>query len=178
MEGKRLEYRGEEALKELEKFTAKADEVQENILKEIIARNCETEYLKKYMGGSKGVLEFKQRVPVSTYKDIHPYVQRIANGEDSSLLSGHPITEMLCRSLDFSLHIISPSPELVSSLIFLMNLRFLHPNCSSGTSGGEPKLMPSIAEDLNRRTFLYNLIMPIMNQLHSSLYASHLLTAF
>ncbi|KAJ9696471.1 hypothetical protein PVL29_008612 [Vitis rotundifolia] len=131
MEGKRLEYRGEEALKELEKFTAKADEVQENILKEIIARNCETEYLKKYMEGSKDVLEFKQRVPVITYKDIHPYIQRIANGEDSSLISGHPITEMLC---------------------------------SSGTSGGEPKMMPSIAEDLNRRTFLYNLIMPIMNQ--------------
>lgn len=99
MEGKRLEYRGEEALKELEKFTAKADEVQENILKEIIARNCETEYLKKYMGGSKDVLEFKQSVPVITYKDIHPYIQRIANGEDSSLISGHPITEMLCRFL-------------------------------------------------------------------------------
>ena len=37
--------------------------------------------------------------------------------------------------------------------------------CSSGTSDGEPKLMPSIAEVLDRRTFLYNLIMPIMNQL-------------
>ena len=37
--------------------------------------------------------------------------------------------------------------------------------CSSGTSGGEPKIMPSIAEDLERRTFVYNLTMPIMNQL-------------
>ncbi|BAT95693.1 hypothetical protein VIGAN_08246200 [Vigna angularis var. angularis] len=36
--------------------------------------------------------------------------------------------------------------------------------CSSGTSGGEPKIMPSIAEDLERRTFVYNLTMPIMNQ--------------
>lgn len=35
---------------------------------------------------------------------------------------------------------------------------------SSGTSAGEPKLIPSIAEDLDRRTFFYNLIMPIMNQ--------------
>ncbi|KAK4407031.1 putative indole-3-acetic acid-amido synthetase GH3.9 [Sesamum angolense] len=56
---------------------------------------------------------------------------RIANGEDSNLITAHPITEMLC---------------------------------SSGTSAGEPKLIPSIAEDLDRRTFLYNLIMPIMNQ--------------
>ena len=116
MEGKRLEYRGEEALKELEKFTAKADEVQENILKEIIARNCETEYLKKYMEGSKDVLEFKHRVPVITYKHIYPYIQRIANGEDSSLISGHPITEMLCRS-PFSLFTCS-----IRFRIFLMSL--------------------------------------------------------
>ena len=47
----------------------------------------------------------------------------------------------------------------VSSLTCVMVLA-----CSSGTSAGEPKLMPSIAEDLDRRTFLYNLIMPVMNQ--------------
>ncbi|KAA8549180.1 hypothetical protein F0562_000864 [Nyssa sinensis] len=136
MDGKKLEYKGEEALKELEKLTAKADEVQENILKEILLRNGETEYLNKFMVGSKDVSEFKQCVPVITYKGIYPYIQRIASGENSSLITGHPITEMLC---------------------------------SSGTSAGEPKMMPSIAEDLDRRTFLYNLIMPIMNQYISGL---------
>ncbi|GKV04920.1 hypothetical protein SLEP1_g17008 [Rubroshorea leprosula] len=136
MDGKKLEYKGEEALKEIEKLTAKADEVQEDILKEILQRNGETEYLNKHMKGSKAVLEFKHLVPVITYKYIYPYIHRIANGEDSSLITGHPITEMLC---------------------------------SSGTSGGEPKLMPSIAEDLDRRTFIYNLIMPIMNQYISGL---------
>ena len=30
--------------------------------------------------------------------------------------------------------------------------------------------MPSIAEDLDRRTFLYNLIMPIMNRLDNSIF--------
>jgi len=35
--------------------------------------------------------------------------------------------------------------------------------------------MPSIAEDLDRRTFVYNLIMPIMNQLFTS--SLHLITA-
>ncbi|XP_023524849.1 putative indole-3-acetic acid-amido synthetase GH3.9 isoform X2 [Cucurbita pepo subsp. pepo] len=35
---------------------------------------------------------------------------------------------------------------------------------SSGTSNGKPKMMPSTEEDLDHRTFLYNLIMPIMNQ--------------
>ncbi|GAU39550.1 hypothetical protein TSUD_38030 [Trifolium subterraneum] len=82
MDGKKLEYKGEEALKEIEKLTKNADEVQESLLKQILTQNRETDYLN-----------------------------------------------------------------------------------NSGTSAGEPKLMPSIAEDLDRRTFVYNLIMPIMNQL-------------
>ncbi|KAG8389469.1 hypothetical protein BUALT_Bualt02G0232600 [Buddleja alternifolia] len=135
MDGKKLEYKGEEALKELERLTAKAGEFQEEILRKILAQNWDTEYLNKYMGDSKllskGISQFKNHVPAITYKDIRPYILRIANGEESSLITGHPITEMLC---------------------------------SSGTSAGEPKLMPSIAEDLDRRTFLYNLIMPIINQ--------------
>ncbi|KAK6127395.1 hypothetical protein DH2020_038855 [Rehmannia glutinosa] len=140
MDGKKLEYKGEEALKELERLTTRAGEVQEEILRQILARNWDTDYLNKYMMGnnneysiisSKSVSRFKNRVPVITYKDIRPYILRIADGEDSSLITGPPITEMLC---------------------------------SSGTSAGEPKLMPSIAEDLDRRTFVYNLIMPIVNQ--------------
>ncbi|KAJ0739331.1 putative GH3 family protein [Helianthus annuus] len=131
MDGKKLEYKGEEALKEIERLTREAEKVQQELLKEIITRNKNTEYLNKYMT-MNDVQEFKQKVPVITYKHIYPYIQRIANGgEDSSLISGHPIVEMLC---------------------------------SSGTSGGEPKLMPTIAEDLDRRTFLYNMIMPIINQ--------------
>ncbi|KAI3989535.1 hypothetical protein MKX01_035297 [Papaver californicum] len=135
MDGKRLEYKGDEALKDLQHLTTNANEVQENILKEIITRNGSTEYLKKFMmdgvSSSTMISLFKKRVPLVSYARIRPYIQRIANGEDSSILSGHPITEMLC---------------------------------SSGTSAGVPKLMPTIAEDHDRRTYLYNLIMPIMNQ--------------
>ena len=97
MDGKKLEYKGEDALKEIEKLTAKAGEVQYVILKEILKRNVETLYLNKYMKRSKNVSEFKTCVPVITYKNIYPYIQRIANGEDSSLITGQPITEMLCR---------------------------------------------------------------------------------
>ncbi|XVF44365.1 hypothetical protein PTKIN_Ptkin02bG0114400 [Pterospermum kingtungense] len=35
---------------------------------------------------------------------------------------------------------------------------------SSGTSGGQPKMMPSTAEDLHRKTFFYNLLVPVMNK--------------
>ncbi|KAK4282478.1 hypothetical protein QN277_013851 [Acacia crassicarpa] len=134
MDGKKLEYKGKEALEEIERLTMKADEVQESVLRQVLTQNRETEYLSKFMMGATGTIdiaEFKRDVPVITYEAIFPYIQRIANGEDSSLITGKPITEMLC---------------------------------SSGTSAGKPKMMPTIAEDLNRRTFVYNLIMPIINQ--------------
>ncbi|MQL94168.1 hypothetical protein Taro_026824 [Colocasia esculenta] len=35
--------------------------------------------------------------------------------------------------------------------------------CSSGTSAGERKLMPTIKEELDRRQLLYSLLMPVMN---------------
>lgn len=104
MDGKKFEYKGEEALKELDRLTLKADEVQEKLLKEIITRNGDTEYLNKYLRGSKDVSTFRNLVPVIGYSGIKPYIQRIANGEDSSLISGHTIVEMLCRSLLSSLN--------------------------------------------------------------------------
>ncbi|XP_057451009.1 putative indole-3-acetic acid-amido synthetase GH3.9 [Lotus japonicus] len=136
MDGKKLEYKGEAALKEIERMTKNGVEIQESLLKQILTQNRETEYLNKYI--KKGdlvttdvIAEFKLHVPVISYEEILPYIQRIANGEASSLITAQPITEMLC---------------------------------SSGTSGGKPKLVPIVAEDLDRRTFLYNLIMPIMNK--------------
>jgi len=41
--------------------------------------------------------------------------------------------------------------------------------CSSGTSGGERKLMPTIEEDLERRSLLYSLLIPVMDQYVPSL---------
>ncbi|XP_047341708.1 indole-3-acetic acid-amido synthetase GH3.6-like [Impatiens glandulifera] len=40
---------------------------------------------------------------------------------------------------------------------------------SSGTSGGERKLMPTIEDELDRRSHLYSLLMPIMSQFVSDL---------
>lgn len=115
MDGKKLEYKGDEALKAIERLTAEADEVQKSILKEIVTRNRETEYLNKYMKGSKNILDFKRSVPVITYKAMRPYIQRIANGEDSSLITGHHITEMLRRSD------LSPSLS-ISTILFKVSI--------------------------------------------------------
>ena len=61
MDGKRLEYKGEEAREELEKVTVIAGEVQESILKEILTRNGGSEYLLRYMGGSTDAFEYKRQ---------------------------------------------------------------------------------------------------------------------
>ncbi|CAN6169204.1 unnamed protein product [Urochloa humidicola] len=119
-----------------------AKATQELILRKILEKNQATEYLNKFMSGSTDISAFKKQVSVVTYDVVQPYIARIADGEESSVLCGEKIVELLRRD----------SPLLVFFKL------------SSGTSRGEPRLMPSISEDLYRRTYLYSLIMPIMNR--------------
>ncbi|KAI8542085.1 hypothetical protein RHMOL_Rhmol08G0111600 [Rhododendron molle] len=119
------------ALGFIEEMTKNASAVQERVLREILGRNAETEYLGRF--GLRGATDretFKSKVPVVTYEDIQPDIIRVANGDRSPIFSSHPISEFLT---------------------------------SSGTSAGERKLMPTIHEDLDRRTLLYSLLMPVMN---------------
>ncbi|XP_071723046.1 indole-3-acetic acid-amido synthetase GH3.17-like [Rutidosis leptorrhynchoides] len=123
----------EAGIKLLEDLTSNASTIQQQVLEEILTRNSETEYLKRFLHGHSVDKEnFKKNVPVVNYEDIKPYIQRIANDESSdNILLSQPITELLT---------------------------------SSGTSGGKPKMMPSTAEDLDRKTFFYNLQVPVMNK--------------
>ncbi|CAN4103423.1 unnamed protein product [Withania somnifera] len=70
-------------------------------------------------------------MPVVTYEDLKPDIDRIANGDRSSILCSQPVSEFLT---------------------------------SSGTSGGERKLMPTVEEELGRRSLLYSLLVPVMDQ--------------
>ncbi|KAK9749547.1 hypothetical protein RND81_02G133700 [Saponaria officinalis] len=121
----------EVALKFIEEVTSKCDEIQKKVLDEILTRNAETEYLKRFgLSGCMEIESFSSKVPVVTYEDIQPDIQRIANGDFSPIICAHPITEFLT---------------------------------SSGTSAGERKLMPTTAEEMERRQLLYSLLMPVMN---------------
>ncbi|XP_042499900.1 indole-3-acetic acid-amido synthetase GH3.17-like [Macadamia integrifolia] len=123
----------EGSMKLVEDLTMNANHVQQQILEEILTQNADTEYLRGFLGSGSCFDRklFKKKVPIVNFEDIKPYIERIANGEPSQIISGQPITELLT---------------------------------SSGTSGGQPKLMPSTAEDLDRKTFLYNLLVPVINQ--------------
>ncbi|CAI8588933.1 unnamed protein product [Vicia faba] len=87
------------SLQFLEEMTINTDPAQENVLAEIISQNAEAEYLKQFgLNGATDRETFKSKVPVSTYDDLLPYIQRIANGDTSPILSSHPISEFLTSS--------------------------------------------------------------------------------
>ncbi|KAG9440323.1 hypothetical protein H6P81_020488 [Aristolochia fimbriata] len=87
------------ALQFIEEMTRNADAVQQKVLAEILARNADTEYLKRYgLAGNTDRETFKSTVPVVTYEDLQPEIQRIANGDRSPILSSHPISEFLTSS--------------------------------------------------------------------------------
>ncbi|KAG0478220.1 hypothetical protein HPP92_012939 [Vanilla planifolia] len=82
----------EELLQFIEEMTANADRVQETVLAEILSQNSGTEYLRRYdLGGATDRATLQGQ-------DIQPDIQRIANGDRSPILSGHPITEFLTSS--------------------------------------------------------------------------------
>ncbi|KAL6013222.1 hypothetical protein ACLOJK_003714 [Asimina triloba] len=142
------------ALEFIEEMTRNADAVQEKGLSEILTQNADTEYLNFYgLGGRTDRESFKSKIPVVTYEDLQPYIQRIANGDRSPILSGKPISEFLTRFGVFR------------TWVLLGGLKTdVGGACgSSGTSAGERKLMPTIADELDRRQKLYSLLMPVMN---------------
>jgi auxin responsive GH3 family protein len=87
-----------EKLEFIEEMTKNFDAEQVRVLAEILARNNGVEYLRRHgMEGRTNRLSFKARVPVVTYEDLRPEIDRIANGDRSNIISSHPITEFLTR---------------------------------------------------------------------------------
>ncbi|KAG2397277.1 Indole-3-acetic acid-amido synthetase [Vigna angularis] len=122
----------DKALKYIEDVTSNADEIQKRVLAEILSSSAHAEYLQRHgLDGRTDRDSFKNIMPVVTYEDLKPDIDRIADGDTSSILCSKPISEFLT---------------------------------SSGTSGGERKLMPTIEDELERRSLLYSLLMPVMDQ--------------
>ncbi|XP_044493550.1 probable indole-3-acetic acid-amido synthetase GH3.1 [Mangifera indica] len=87
------------ALEFIEEMTTDCDSVQTRVLGEILGRNGDTEYLRQFrLEGATDRDTFKAKVPVVTYEDLQPLIQRIANGDRSPILSSHPISEFLTSS--------------------------------------------------------------------------------
>lgn len=84
-------------LKDLEELTSNAKQIQDDVLKEILTLNANTKYLRQFLHGNSDKELFKKNVPVVSYDDVKPYIERVANGEQTDLISGGPITRFLGR---------------------------------------------------------------------------------
>lgn len=86
------------ALQFIEDMTKNCDAVQERVIGEILGRNANTEYLQRFqLNGATDRDAYKAKVPIVTYEDLQPEIQRIANGDRSPILSSHPVSEFLTR---------------------------------------------------------------------------------
>ncbi|KAK3428563.1 hypothetical protein EUGRSUZ_E00072 [Eucalyptus grandis] len=84
---------------EFEAMTKDAKRVQEETLKKILEENAEAEYLQKLgLKGKTDLESFKTHVPLVTHQELAPYIQRIADGDSSPILTGKPITTISLSS--------------------------------------------------------------------------------
>lgn len=68
--------------------TRRAAEVNQAVLKEILQLNSESEYGRKYQFSSIiSAADYQKKVPLTSYEDYRPYIERMANGETNILTS-------------------------------------------------------------------------------------------
>ncbi|TVU20049.1 hypothetical protein EJB05_36236 [Eragrostis curvula] len=123
-----------EALEYIERVTASAGQVQRRVLAEILAQNAPAEYLRRI--GVSGAAPGA----VDAFRRAAPLVTYEDILPDVLRIANGDTSPILSGK---------PIREFLTS---------------SGTSGGERKLMPTIADEMNRRSLLYSLLMPVMSQ--------------
>jgi hypothetical protein len=74
-------------------FCAKPHQVQEQTFHYLLQSAKDTEFGRKYnFANSRNPLQFSQNVPLSTYEDLHSYIERMMQGEQN-ILWASPITK-------------------------------------------------------------------------------------
>ncbi|KAF3432023.1 hypothetical protein FNV43_RR26762 [Rhamnella rubrinervis] len=93
------EFIGLKVIEEFEAITKDAETFQRETLKKILTENGSAEYLQSLgLNGRTDPESYRACVPIVTYKDLEPYIQRIAGGEASPILTGEPIKTMSVSS--------------------------------------------------------------------------------
>ncbi|XP_010254564.1 PREDICTED: jasmonic acid-amido synthetase JAR1-like [Nelumbo nucifera] len=89
-----------------EEVAENASFVQTQTLRRIIELNFNTEYLKRWLGNIK-IQDMESKdleslyttlVPLASHADLEPYIQRIADGDSSPILTQEPITKLSLSS--------------------------------------------------------------------------------
>ena len=73
-------------VKEIEQYAGHAGEIQQRVLMRLVGKAARTEWGRKYDFSTIRTYEdFKNRLPIQTYKEIKPYVARLRAGEQNLL---------------------------------------------------------------------------------------------
>lgn len=76
----------ESRLKEIDLYDTQAGEIQQRVMARLIQQAANTEWGKKYDYKSLQTYEdFKNRLPIQTYEEVKPYVERLRAGEQNLL---------------------------------------------------------------------------------------------
>lgn len=82
---------GDVSLFEIEHHTKNPVKAQQSTLKKIINRNKNCEYGKKYdFANIKSIEDFQNKVPITTYEDYEPYVERIIKNREKNIMFTGP----------------------------------------------------------------------------------------
>uniref|UniRef100_A0A2P2KCQ0 Jasmonic acid-amido synthetase JAR1-like n=1 Tax=Rhizophora mucronata TaxID=61149 RepID=A0A2P2KCQ0_RHIMU len=93
------EINPDRVIEEFEAMTKDAARIQRETLKKILEENGSSEYLQNLgLNGRTDQDSFKACVPLVTHKDLELYIQRIADGDSSAILTGKPITTLSLSS--------------------------------------------------------------------------------
>ncbi|MEG1866101.1 MAG: GH3 auxin-responsive promoter family protein [Bacteroides sp.] len=78
----------EPRLKQIDLYTSQPDEIQHRVLEKLVHQAANTEWGKKYDYKTiRNYNDFKNRLPIQTYEEIKPYVERLRAGEQNLLWS-------------------------------------------------------------------------------------------
>ena len=76
-------------LNQIELFKKYPEETQQEVLKGLLAKASDTEWGRKYDYSSiSKIQEYQNRIPVQSYEEIIPYIERLRNGESNLLWPG------------------------------------------------------------------------------------------
>lgn len=71
---------------QIDHFRKNPEDVQEKCLLNLVRIARDTEYGRKFnFAGINSIREFQQRVPITTYEDLQPYINRLLQGEHNLL---------------------------------------------------------------------------------------------
>lgn len=73
-------------LKQIDLYTDQAGEIQHRVLRRLVDQASQTEWGQKYDYASiRNYEDFKNRLPIQTYEEVKPYVERLRAGEQNLL---------------------------------------------------------------------------------------------